>query len=113
MAKPDKPAEDGSPAAVSRDVSLVYDGYETVPAMFADNFIVTHATGMFTFMFFQSQIPPIIDPAKYNALESVPAICVAKVIVTPALARQILSVFKGNLENFEQMQNASIKGREE
>jgi hypothetical protein len=88
---------------LSRAVTINYYGTEDALGIFADQAIVSHSTGLFTLFFFQMQFPPTPTPEDLRKIESLPARCVARVILTPTLMEQFAEAINGNLARYKKL----------
>ena len=76
---------------------------------YATNFVIQRTELEVTLSFFEVQTPIILGSEEQRAealakLESVPAICVARVVITPSRLPEILKVLKDHMEQYEQGQ---------
>lgn len=86
---------------LKREVPLAYYGTEDIVGVFADQAMVSHATGLFTLLFFQTQVPPTTDLEVLQKIETIPARCVAKIILTPQLIEQLFTAMEGNIQKYK------------
>lgn len=85
---------------VFREIPLRYYGVEDTIGIFADQAVVSHSTGLFTLLFFQMHIPPTEKSEDRLSLEAIPARCVARIILTPALMEQFLNAMEKNMAKY-------------
>ncbi len=76
-----------------------------VPGRYATNMVVQHTEHEFIISFFEAY-PPIVlgapeeRKAALEQIESVPAVCVARVIVAPERLAEFIQVLQDNLDNY-------------
>lgn len=87
----------------SREISISYYGTQDVVGIIADQAMVSHSTGLFTLYFFQMQIPPTERVEDLQKLEALPARCVARIVLTPALLQQFLEAIGKNMEKYKRL----------
>jgi len=87
----------------SREIPITYYGTQDVVGIIADQAMVSHSTGFFTLYFFQMQIPPTEKVEDLQKLEELPARCVARIVLTPALLRQFVEAIGKNMERYERL----------
>jgi hypothetical protein len=90
-----------SPQLIAREIPIKYYGVEDVTGIFADQAMIFHAGETFTLFFFQSSFPPTEDVDELNKLTEIPAKCVARIVLTPALMRQVSDAITKNLARFD------------
>ena len=97
---PEPEEQSTSPAAITRPIQ--YLGVEDVFAIFADQAIISHASGMFSLLFFQMQLPLLPTEDTLQHLEVIPAKCVGRFVLTPMLMQQFASAIQSNMERFSE-----------
>ena len=95
--KHDEKGASDTPVISAREIPIRYYGTEDIVAVFADQAMVSHIGGMFNLMFFQMQIQPSLSLAELQNLNEIPAQCVAKIALTPALMQQFFNAINENL----------------
>ncbi len=79
---------------------------ENITAKYVTHFVVQHSVQEFTLSFFEAQ-PPIIFgerhevEAKAREIKSIPAKCVARIVVTPAKMETLIEVLQENVANYK------------
>jgi len=104
-------AEDKAQAGVEQAVLPIrYYGNEDVPGLFADQVVISNLGGMFTLYFYQMQVPPFIGDANspefkqfQEGIKDVPARCVVRVVLTPALMEQFAKAITSNIEKYKRL----------
>jgi Protein of unknown function (DUF3467) len=104
--------------AFTVDKALRYYGMEDVPPIYAELAAVRHSEHVFQLLFFQTVVPITDDKTEIAAMEKVPAKCIAKIIVSPKLMRDLHAAMETNMRNWErlieyqQAQAASVRAPE-
>ena len=96
----------------SREIPISYYGTQEVVGIIADQAMVSHSTGLFTLYFFQMQIPPTEKVEDLQKLEALPARCVARIVLTPALLQQFLEAIGTNMEKYKRLVEHQAKKTE-
>jgi hypothetical protein len=96
-----------------REIPINYYGTQDVVGIIADQAMVSHSTGLFTLYFFQMQIPPTEKVEDLQKLEALPARCVARIVLTPALLQQFLEAIGKNMEKYKLLVERQAEKTEE
>jgi hypothetical protein len=96
-----------------REIKIGYYGDGDIIGIFADQAIVSHATGLFTLLFYQMQIPPLAQPPELKALETIPARCVARIVITPELMEQFSEAIKTNIAKYNRLLEKQVLMKQE
>ncbi len=88
-----------------RGIPLKRQSPATVEGRYANSFVVQHTDDAFILSFFEI-IPPLLvgspeeQRAQIEGVESVPANCVARIIVSPKGMKMLVEIFQTNLDRF-------------
>jgi hypothetical protein len=67
-------------------------------ALFSDQFIISHTDNEYALSFLQTHLPLAASPDEFAQIDEIEAVCVARIIVTPAQMQRIASAVNKNLE---------------
>ena len=85
------------------DKKIHYFGMEDVSPIFAEIAAVRHSEQIFQILFFNTVVPIGESPEAIEALEAVPAKCVARIYVTPSLMRDLYNAMETNMRNWQKL----------
>ncbi len=82
---------------------------ESVQTRFANYTLVQHDADSFVLSFFEVQNPPFIGSKaevkkQVEGLEALPAVCVARIVVTPSHFKRVVGAVQVNLAKYEKSQ---------
>jgi len=105
--KSPNPQEDG---AIKKPLEFVMP--DSVLNRFANYTVVQHESDAFTLSFFEIQKPPILGSEEERmkaakALPAVPAVCVARIVVTPSHFKNLLDAMQANFEKHQKGQGGA------
>ena len=88
-----------------KEVALAFGSSES-PGVYATNIIVQHTEHEFTISFYEAMPTPVVGSQErkqeiYDSIESIPARCVARVVVAAGRMETFLQVLKTNFENHQ------------
>jgi hypothetical protein len=109
------PSQDQDEKGVPLPLKYLCDG---AVAQYATNLVVQHTEHEFILSFYQAHAPIIIGTPEerqrqLEQIDSVPASCVGRVIVTPKRMRDFLSVMQANFDAYQLMLDNDAEGCEE
>lgn len=94
---------------VSKPLEYILPEY--LPTCFSNHTLVQHDDDTFTLSFYEVKPPPLTGSAeeKKAALEKIktlPAYCVARIVLTPSHFKRIVNAMQQNLQRYEKKQGA-------
>lgn len=74
-----------------------------LPVLWSNHFVIQHTEQEFMLTFFQIAPPVLVEPTdeEIEAIKSVRAIAVARIVVTPQEAHNVLEAMQKNVTKFE------------
>lgn len=74
-----------------------------LPVLWSNHFIIQHTEEEFMLTFFQVAAPILLEPTEeeIEAIKSVRAIAVARIVLTPQKAHDVLEAMQKNVSKFE------------
>jgi hypothetical protein len=87
---------------VKKQVRISRVNPDNIKPVFANDFIVSHTDNEFFFTFSVLEPSEILDPADLDKINSLDAIAVVKVAVTPDLAERISKAISTNIEGYKE-----------
>ena len=90
--------------------TLQYYGTEDVQPVYAEVAAVRHTEHIFQLMFFQVVLPITEDPKETAKLESIPARCLARIVIPPELMADLHKAMSINMEKREKLLEFKRRG---
>jgi hypothetical protein len=91
-------ADRGKQVPAGKAVRIARVNPDQIRPAYANDFLVTHTEREFFFTFSLLEPLGVMDPKELEGINEVAAIAVAKIVVSPRLAQEIVNVLSGNLE---------------
>jgi hypothetical protein len=88
----------GKDVAIGKAVRIARVNPDQIRPAPANDFLVTHTPTEFFLTFSLMEPLGVMDPKELEKVDEIPAIAVAKVVVSPKLAQEIANVLSINIE---------------
>lgn len=89
---------------VKKQVRILRTNPDDIKPVFANDFIVSHTDREFFFTFSIVEPKEILDPEELQKIDSLDAVAVAKIAVTPDLAERISKALSINIDGYKESQ---------
>ena len=101
--------------ADERRIPIEWTVPEGMQIIFANHMLLVEADGQMIATFFQAQPPIVLEghEAKWDKIESIPAVAVARLAIPPQQIPKIVSVFQGRYEAYLEKLKALAEREEE
>lgn len=110
--------ENESESDAIKSIPLVRVFPEELRTYFVDNIVVQHQPDRFVVSFFEVFPPPILGDseeerrAAMEAMSTVEAKCVARLVITPSRMEEFVSVINENLDRYRKMLHRTLHAGE-
>ncbi len=91
---------------ISKTIPIKFEYPENIESKFVTNIVVQNQQDHFIISFFEANLPPILGDTEeqkkelLDSIDSIPAKCVSKIIVTPQKMKDFIDVLSRNYNKF-------------
>jgi hypothetical protein len=98
-------ANNGNNEDVAIELKKKFVNSRNIETTFANDMVINHTEREFFLAFYQTEPPFIINADDIKGLDSVDAVLVAKIIVTPEFAEAIAKAIQTNTDSYKKSKN--------